>query len=169
MKIEVINIFKELIYNIFFFPLPIFWLLLFVCFFIKLNNRIFYIKILTVIFFITLTPLFSFLLEYPLLKNSNNKYLNDNFSAVLVPTAGIYKDYNSKWYPSSNTILRVNLGEALAKKYKIPLIISGGKLDLHSPSESKITSYMLDYQNIILDTRSRNSYETSKNLKKNYN
>ena len=25
---------------------------------------------------------------------------------------------------------------------------------------------MLDYQNIILDTRSRNSYETSKNLKK---
>jgi len=95
---------------------------------------------------------------------SNNQYVNNSFSAVLVPTAGIYKDYNSKWHPSSNSILRVSTGESLAKKYRIPLIISGGKIDLHSPAESKVISNILNFENLILETRSRSSYETSINL-----
>ena len=119
---------------------------------------------MVILFYFSLTPIFAYLLEYPLIKMSNDQYVNNSFSAVLVPTAGIYKDYNSKWHPSSNSILRVSIGESLAKKYRIPLIISGGKIDLHSPAESKVISNILNFENLILETRSRSSYETSINL-----
>ena len=54
---------------------------------------------------------------------------NDNINIVLVPTAGIFRDMQSKWHPSSNTILRVSNGESIAILLDKPLIISGGVLN----------------------------------------
>ena len=105
------------------------------------------------------------------IQNSLKKLLDDNFdydnekySAVLVPTAGIYKDVNFSWHPSSNSVLRAKLGEKMAKKYNLPLIISGGKIELSGKSEAETVGKIINYNNIILETYSRNSYETSKNM-----
>ena len=48
------------------------------------------IKIIILMFYISLTPLFANIIEYPLTRGDNFDYDNEKYSAVLVPTAGIY-------------------------------------------------------------------------------
>jgi len=157
---------KEVIYSIFFYPLPIFWLLLVTIFFVNAEKKIFIFKIIIFIFYITLTPFFSNLLEYPLTKGDNFNYDQEKYSVVLVPTAGIYKDINFMWHPSANTVLRAKLGEKISKKYNLPLVVSGGKIDLSGKSEAETVRNIINYNNIIIETNSRNTHETSKNLLK---
>ena len=166
MKIEVLINLKEVIYFFFYFPLPIFWLLLVIIFFANAKRKVFLFKISILIFYITLTPFFTNLLEYPLIKNDNFNYDLEQYSLVLVPTAGIYKDVNYTWHPSANSVLRAKLGEKVAKKYNLPLVISGGKIDLSGDSEAETIKYMINYKKTIYENTSRNTYETSKNLSK---
>jgi len=155
---------KEIITHVYYFPLPFLWLLIYFILFIKKEGYFLYVKLLTLVFYISLTPIFSFLLEYPLINIKNKYNSNIKYEAVLVPTAGIYKDYNNKWYPSYNSILRVSQGEKLAKKLNIPLIVSGGHLFINSVSEAEIVKNIINYDNLILEKSGKNSYETSVNL-----
>ena len=155
---------KEVIYSIFYFPLPIFWFLLIAMFLVNVKRRMTIFKIIILMFYISLTPLFANIIEYPLTRGDNFDYDNEKYSAVFVPTAGIYKDVNFSWHPSSNSVLRAKLGEKMAKKYNLPLIISGGKIELSGKSEAETVGKIINYNNIILETYSRNSYETSKNM-----
>ena len=164
MKIGVLFSLKEVVNYIFYFPLPIFWLLLITLFLVNKARKLFALKIIMVVFYICLTPVFSFLLEYPLTRSDHFNYDIEKYSAVLVPTAGIYKDVNFEWHPSSNSVLRAKLGEKVAKKYNLPLIISGGKIDLSGKSESETVVDILNYKNLIIENFSRNTYETAKNI-----
>ena len=85
---------KEVIYSIFYFPLPIFWFLLIAMFLVNVKRRMTIFKIIILMFYISLTPLFANIIEYPLTRGDNFDYDNEKYSAVLVPTAGIYKDVN---------------------------------------------------------------------------
>ena len=91
---------------------------------------------------------------------------NDNINIVLVPTAGIFRDMQSKWHPSSNTILRVSNGESIAILLDKPLIISGGVLNNEGVSEADTVKKIISYHNVIYDNDSKNSYETAFNLKR---
>ena len=133
-------------------------------FLVKKENLYFYLKITCIAFYISLTPLFSYLFEIPL-RISVNEYTKDKkILLVLVPTAGIFKDVQSRWHPSSNTILRVAQGEILAKQLNKPLLISGGVLNKDGVSEASAVKNILSYKNVIYDEYSKNSYETVLNL-----
>ena len=155
---------KEILFKFFYFPFPIFWSLILIMFLVKKENLYFYLKITCIAFYISLTPLFSYLFETPL-RISVNEYTKDNkILLVLVPTAGIFKDVQSRWHPSSNTILRVAQGELLAKQLNKPLLISGGVLNKDGVSEANEEKNILSYKNVIYDEYSKNSYETVFNL-----
>jgi len=164
VKIEELFDLKEIIYFLFYFPLPILWIFVIALFFVSKEKKIFAFKIVLFLFYFCLTSFFASLLEYPLIRGDNFNYDNERYSAVLVPTAGIYKDVNSTWHPSSNSVLRVKLGEKIAKKYNLPLVISGGKIDLQGDSEAETILEIVNYKNTIVENISRNTYETSKNL-----
>ena len=90
----------------------------------------------------------------------------DKISLVLVPTAGSFMTFTKDWYPSSETIKRAIKGNALAKKINVPLIISGGSNDISTPPESILVSNLIENNtNIFLELKSRNTFETSRNLK----
>ena len=155
---------KEILFKFFYFPFPIFWSLILIMFLVKKENLYFYLKITCIAFYISLTPLFSYLFEIPL-RISVNEYTKDNkILLVLVPTAGIFKDVQSRWHPSSNTILRVAQGEILAKQLNKPLLISGGVLNKDGVSEASAVKNILSYKNVIYDEYSKNSYEAVFNL-----
>jgi uncharacterized SAM-binding protein YcdF (DUF218 family) len=92
--------------------------------------------------------------------------IDKDYSAVIVLTAGSYKDANNKWYPSSTSIKRAVLADNLSKKLNIPLIILGGKNNLETPAESLVVSKVIDNNKIILDYKSKNTYQSVVNLEK---
>lgn len=149
--------------------MPIFWLLLIVLILSKRENLYFYLRIACIFIYISLTPFFSHLLEFPLLRNASNFEQEKNYSLVLVPTAGIYQDFQSKWHPSSKTIQRISMGEKLAKDLNIPLLISGGIVSNYNISEASTTKKHISYKNVLYDHESKNSYETVKNLSEVFN
>ena len=136
------------------------WILVLLLIFIKKRNLFFYLRIFCLLIYITLTPIFSYLFELPLTLPLNNFEKGLKYSLVLVPTAGIYKDAQNIWHPSSNTIMRVSRGEILAKELNIPLLISGGIINNQDISEASGVEKYLSYQNIVYDHKSKNSYET---------
>ena len=159
---------KDLLYNIVYYPLPILWLFLIIFIFVNRTKLSYYLRLMLTIFYITLTPLFLILIEYPLINGGNNYSAGEKIALVLVPTAGIYKDNNGVWHPSVNTILRVSAGELMAKKLKIPLIISGGITNNNSISEADVSKKIVSYKNTIFENSSKNSYETVLNIQKKY-
>ena len=98
--------------------MPLFWLLLVVLIFVKRAYLYIYLRIICIFIYFSLTPFFSNLLELPLLSKTNNFEKLEKYSYVLVPTAGVYKDFQSNWHPSSNTLMRVSQGEKNSKKIK---------------------------------------------------
>ena len=96
--------------------MPIFWLLLFTLILAKRKNLYLYLRIACIFIYISLTPIFSILLEFPLVMDINNFEKQEKYSIALVPTAGIYQDFQSKWHPSSKTVQRISMGEKLAKE-----------------------------------------------------
>ena len=85
---------------------------------------------------------------------------------IIVLTGGIYKDINGNWHPSSNSINRAALGNNLSKKLNIPLMSTGGNSKKENPAESQIVSNFIDNKNIILEQKSKNTYESALNLEK---
>jgi uncharacterized SAM-binding protein YcdF (DUF218 family) len=80
---------------------------------------------------------------------------------VLVPGAGTYKDEYNK-YPTSETIRRARHGIELSEQFSIPLIFSGSRDAAHS------AKYFNDEirQIYMTETKSLNTFEMAKNLKK---
>jgi len=130
------------------------------------KNIYFYFKTIFIVFFIISLPIFIEIFSFPLNKGSSKFSSSENFSAIIVLSGGIYKDINDKWYPSSNSIKRAILGNNLAKKLKIPLIILGGQTISGGPAESFVVSNFIDNNNIILEHRSKNTYQSVVNLEK---
>jgi len=104
------------------------------------------------------------MITYPLSQGGDIYYKEDNISAVIVLTGGSYKDFNSNWHPSSNSIKRTILGDSIAKELNIPLIILGGNNNLDGPAESLIASKIIKNNNMILELDSKNTYQAVYNL-----
>lgn len=157
---------KDYLYNIAFFPLPIIWFMFFIIIFRIKKNIYFYFKSIFVLLFILSLPIFIEIISLPLAKGSDRSLSDEEISAIVVLTSGIYKDINNNWHPSSTSIARVILANNLSKTLNIPLIILGGKSMPNAPAESYIVSKFIENKNIILDSESKNTYESAINLEK---
>jgi len=125
-----------------------------------------YFKIIFVILFLFSLPIFIDLFKYPLTTGSSKFIAGDDISAVIVLTAGSYKDINDKWYPSSTSIQRTILADNIAKELNLPLVILGGSKTIDLPAESLLVSKVIDNDNLLLETQSKNTYQSVKNLDK---
>jgi len=130
----------------------------------KIKNIYIYFKIIFIILFLFSLPIFIELFKYPLTNGSSKYVAGDNISAVIVLTAGSYKDINDKWYPSSTSIQRTILANNIAKELNLPLIILGGSKTIDLPAESLLVSKFIDNDNSLLETKSKNTYQSVKNL-----
>ena len=146
--------------------MPIIWCMLIIILF-KINNIYVYFKAILMLLLLLSLPIIIEFFKYPL-TNGSSKYIEgDHISAVIVLTAGSYKDVNEKWYPSATSIKRTVLANNIAKKAKVPLIILGGNQIGKFPSESLLVSKFVHNNNLLLDTQSKNTYQSVKNLEKN--
>ena len=146
--------------------MPIIWCMLIIILF-KIKNIYIYFKAILILLLLLSLPIVIELFKYPLTKGFNKYIAEDNISAVIVLTAGSYKDVNEKWYPSATSIKRTVLANNIAKKEKVPLIILGGNKTGNIPSESLLVSKFVHNNNLLLDTQSKNTYQSVKNLEKN--
>ena len=146
--------------------MPIIWCMLIIILF-KINNIYVYFKAILILLLLLSLPIIIELFKYPLTNGSSKYIAGDHISAVIVLTAGSYKDVNEKWYPSATSIKRTVLANNIAKKAKVPLIILGGNQIAKFPSESLLVSKFVHNNNLLLDTQSKNTYQSVKNLEKN--
>jgi len=147
--------------------MPIIWCMLIIIIF-KINNIYVYFKAILILLLLLSLPIIIELFKYPLTNGSSKFIAGDHISAVIVLTAGSYKDVNEKWYPSPTSIKRTVLANNIAKKAKVPLIIIGGNQTGKFPSESLLVSkFVYNNNNLLLDTQSKNTYQSVKNLEKN--
>ena len=81
---------------------------------------------------------------------------------VLVPGAGTSLIGNEKTFPTPETIRRARHGIELSEQFSIPLIFSGSRDAAHS------AKYFNDEirQIYMTETKSLNTFEMAKNLKK---
>jgi len=88
--------------------------------------------------------------------------------AVVVPTAGLYEINASRWAADITSLRRLDKGQSLASKHRVPLIISGGHTREGAPSEAEVLAAHAKpaWREIVLETGSRNTYATGKNVKK---
>ena len=161
--------------------LPFFFFLVYIfsIFFFK-KKKFFKIIIIFNTFFliIFLLPITSYLLKLPLYpkKNIYEENLDKNYSLILVPTAG-FEHHNNEYfaYPSNSSIKRLYDAYNFSKNLEIPIFISGGKTKKNIDSEAEILAKNffenLKNMEIILETKSMNSYDTgyyvNKYLKEN--
>ena len=156
---------KEYLYNLAFFPLPIIWFMLIIILF-KIKNISAYFKIIFIILFILSLPIVIELIKFPLNLGSSKYSSEDNISAIIVLTGGSYKDINKKWYPSKTSITRTVLANNIAKELNKPLIILGGNPNIDLPAESLIVSNYISNDNMFLDLKSKNTYQSIQNIEK---
>ena len=150
---------KDIVLHSFFYiPMPTIWTFIFY-FLIKSK---YWKKILLVISFIFLfvpsMPIVSTFIEI-FFYEDEYKMSNQNKKPtyVLVFGAGASTEGN---FPTVQSLERAKQGVELSKKYSVPIIFSGAE-------EAKLLgkfSYLKDI-NVITDVKSRNTYETAKNLK----
>ena len=99
-----------------------------------------------------------------LLYSDNYKISNHNKKPayVLIPGAGTWKDGYGKKYPTPETIRRARYGIELSEQFSIPLIFAG------SGDASLSAKYLNNEvrQIFIVETKSLNTFEMAKNLKK---
>ena len=145
-------------------PLINLWIFVFY-FFIKSHNWkriILYINFLLLL--VCSMPLTSTFLKKPLYFDSQKMSLKqENPKYVLILTAGIYNDNYGKWYPSSESIRRVQFGNFLSKKYSIPMVLSGG--GVHKIKETDILADYFEYNFHIIENKSSNTFESAIFLK----
>jgi len=145
--------------------MPIIWCMLIIILF-KIKNIYIYFKIILMLLLLLSLPIVIEALTYPLTNGSSKFITGDDISAVIVLTAGSYKDVNEKWYPSGTSVKRVVLANNIAKITNVPLIILGGSKTRNLPSESLLVSKYINNNNLLLDTKSKNTYQSVKNLEK---
>jgi uncharacterized SAM-binding protein YcdF (DUF218 family) len=156
---------KEYLYNFAFFPLPIIWFMLIIIIF-NIKNISAYFKAIFIILFLLSLPIIIELIKFPLNIGAAKYSPEDSISAIIVLTGGAYKDINNKWYPSRTSITRTVIANNIAKKLNVPLIILGGKQNLGQPAESLIVSNYINNDNMSLDFKSKNTYQSVNNIEK---
>ena len=109
-------------------------------------------------------PITSTFLKKPLYFDSQKMFLKqESPKYVLILSAGIYNDGYGKWYPSSESIRRVQFGNFLSKKYSIPMVLSGG--GVHKIKEADILANYFKYDFEIIENKSLNTFESAMHLK----
>ena len=170
---------KEIILS--FTQAPAFFIYIYFFSFFFIKKRNIFKKIILVnscLFFFFSLQISTYLFKFPLYpkKNLYEKNIDQNYSLILVPTAGFKKKNNKIYnYPSENSLKRLDNALNVLNYLDIPIFISGGKTidDFDNEADVLINNSVINTDNkkIILDKNSLNSYETGKNvsnyLKKN--
>ena len=83
-------------------------------------------------------------------------------TAVVVPTAGSYRDAAGRWWPDPGSIRRVARAQALQRRLGIPLILTGGAPLPGQPPEAVIIARHLGLgsDNVVIEPTARNSAES---------
>ena len=83
--------------------------------------------------------------------------------AVLVPTAGSFRDASGRWWPEEGSIKRLAAGIALADKLGLPVIVAGGSPLAGQPPEANTVRNLLGAgeTEIRVVGKGRNSWETA--------
>ena len=89
-----------------------------------------------------------------------------NNAAILVPTAGIFRDSNGSWWSTAAGVERAVTGQRLSQMLNMPLILSGGAPRGESQPEAKILAAQIGLSglDVILETDAKNSYETARGV-----
>ena len=123
-------------------------------------------------FFLYLGFIFLLITSLPIVSTYVGKFFyNDNYRVsnhhkkpvyILVPGAGTSLIGNGKTFPTPETIRRARHGIELSEQFSIPLIFSGSGDAAHS------AKYFNDEvrQIFIVETKSLNTFEMAKNIKK---
>lgn len=170
---------KEIILS--FTQAPAFFIYIYFFSFFFIKRRNIFKKIILVnscLFFFFSLQISTYIFKFPLYpkKNLYEKNIDQNYSLILVPTAGFKKKNNKIYnYPSENSLKRLDNALNVLNYLDIPIFISGGKTidDFDNEADVLINNSVINTDNkkIILDKNSLNSYETGKNvsnyLKKN--
>ena len=143
--------------------MPTFWLII-LYFLVKSNYwKNFFLYLGFIFLLITSLPIVSIYVG-KFFYNDNYRISNQNKKPVyvLVPGAGTFFVGNGKTFPTPETIRRAWYGIELSKQFSIPLIFAGSEDALLS------AKYFNDEvkQILIVETKSLNSFEMVKNLKK---
>jgi uncharacterized SAM-binding protein YcdF (DUF218 family) len=84
------------------------------------------------------------------------------YSAIVVPTAGIYADAAGRWWPTANSIRRATAGLQLQSRLGLPLIIVGGVSVTNQPPEAEVVaeSLGLDGGDVVIEPTGGDSAES---------
>lgn len=88
--------------------------------------------------------------------------------AVLVPTAGSFRDASGRWWPEEGSIRRLAAGLELAAKLNLPVVVAGGSPLAGQPPEAQTVRELLGtgHADIVVMAKGRNSWETARELAK---
>ena len=111
-------------------------------------------------------PAFGRLLALPLSAGTDRYSSLADFGAdaIVVPTAGAFRDATGVWWPKEGTIRRVIVGLELQVRLDLPMIVSGGAPFGQDVPESLTLSKVMPWptDRVRLETTARNSAETAR-------
>ena len=84
-------------------------------------------------------------------------------NAILVPTAGIFRDPSDRWWSNNTGIARAVRGSQLSRDYGVPLILSGGTPGGEPVSEAGVVAEQLGLggPSLILEHGAENTWDTA--------
>jgi uncharacterized SAM-binding protein YcdF (DUF218 family) len=157
------NLKEFILYSLVYVPMPTIWLII-LYFLVKSNYwKKFFLYLGFIFLLITSLPILSTYVE-KFFYNDNYRVSNHHMKPayVLVPGAGTSLIGNGKTFPTPENIRRARHGIELSGQFSIPLIFSGSGDAAHS------AKYFNDEvrQIFIVETKSLNTFEMAKNIKK---
>ena len=86
----------------------------------------------------------------------------DGIAAVLVPTAGAYRDAAGNWWPTETTIQRAAAGLVQSQRLGLPLILAGGNPNDGDPPEAQVLAAVMSFPvpDVRIEPGPRDSQET---------
>ena len=108
-------------------------------------------------------PVTSMMLTYPL-SVEENFVSGQKVDAVLIPTAGVFRDATGRWWSTNTGVIRGARASQLGQELDVPLIVSGGSPWSEPVSEAKILFEQLDLDQgqVILEEESANTWDTAR-------
>lgn len=111
-------------------------------------------------------PAFGRLLSFPLsaVADQHTSLTGFGADAIVVPTAGAFRDATGRWWPKEGTIRRVVVGLELQARLDLPMIVSGGAPFGQDVPESRTLAEVMLWpaDGVRLETTARNSAETAR-------
>ena len=83
--------------------------------------------------------------------------------AILVPTAGMFRDPSGRWWSNNTGIARAVSGSQLSRRHGVPLILSGGNPGGEPVSEAGVVAEQLGLggASLILEHGAENTWDTA--------